>query len=123
MYRRDRLKIDASKTHNPADWSNFKKLRNEVNNAIKHAKSWSYYYWQNFLERVMEIPGKTWQIAEGFLWMLFCPYAVLQRFATLDWWNVWDHLDFKTQHCVGVASDSPQPCLKKKTPLNSVERR
>ena len=38
MYRRDRLKIKASQTGDPNDWNNFKKLRNEVNNAIENAK-------------------------------------------------------------------------------------
>ena len=35
MYRRDRLKIKALWIGDPSDWSNFKKLRNEVNNSIK----------------------------------------------------------------------------------------
>ena len=39
MYRRDRLKIKALRTGYPSDWSNFKKLRNEVNNYIKNIKS------------------------------------------------------------------------------------
>ena len=43
MYRRDRLKIKALRTGDPNDWSNFKKLRNEVNNSIKNVKK-SYYY-------------------------------------------------------------------------------
>ena len=38
MYRRDRLKIKALRTGNASDWSNFKKLRNEVNNSIKKVK-------------------------------------------------------------------------------------
>jgi len=38
MYRRDRLKMKALRTGDPRDWSNFKKLRNEVNNSIKNAK-------------------------------------------------------------------------------------
>ena len=43
MYRRDRLKIKALRTGDPSDWNNFKRLRNEVNNAIKNVKK-SYYY-------------------------------------------------------------------------------
>ena len=34
MYRRDLLKIKALRTGDPKDWSNFKKLRNEVDNSI-----------------------------------------------------------------------------------------
>lgn len=34
-YRRDRLKIKPLRIGDPSDWSNFKKLRYEVNNAIK----------------------------------------------------------------------------------------
>ena len=37
MYRRDRLKIIASITKNPEEWSNFKMSRNQVNDAIKNA--------------------------------------------------------------------------------------
>ena len=43
MCRRDCLKIKALRTGDPSDWNNFKKLRNEVNNAIKNVKK-SYYY-------------------------------------------------------------------------------
>ena len=43
MYPRDRLKIKALRTGDPSDWNNFKKLCNEVNNAIKNVKK-SYYY-------------------------------------------------------------------------------
>ena len=38
IYRRDRLKIKALRTGDPSDRNNFKKLRNEVNNAIKNVK-------------------------------------------------------------------------------------
>jgi len=38
IYRRDRLKIKTLRTGDPSDWSNFKKLRNEVNIAIKNEK-------------------------------------------------------------------------------------
>ena len=43
LYRRDRLKIKALRTGDPSDWINFKKLRNEVYNAIKTVKK-SYCY-------------------------------------------------------------------------------
>ena len=43
MFRRDCLKIKALRTGDPSDWNNFKKLRNEVNNAIKNVKK-SYCY-------------------------------------------------------------------------------
>ena len=43
MYWRDRLKIKALRTGDVSDCSNFKKLRNEVNNSIKKVKK-SYYY-------------------------------------------------------------------------------
>ena len=42
MYQRDRLKKKASITKNPEDWNNCKKMRNQVNNAIKNAIR-SYY--------------------------------------------------------------------------------
>ena len=38
MYWRDHLKIKALRTGDPSDWSNFKKLHNEVNNTIKNVK-------------------------------------------------------------------------------------
>ena len=38
MYRRDRLTIIASRTKNPEDWTNFKKMRNQVNNGLKMQK-------------------------------------------------------------------------------------
>ena len=43
MYRRDRIKITALQTGDISVWRNFKKLRNEVNNAIKNVKK-SYCY-------------------------------------------------------------------------------
>jgi len=43
MYRIDRLKIKALRTGNPSDWTNFKNLRNEVNNAIKNVKKSNCY--------------------------------------------------------------------------------
>ena len=58
MYRRDRLKIKALRTGDVSDWSNFKKLRNEVNNAIKKVKE-SYYY--NTLETYNGNSCETWE--------------------------------------------------------------
>ena len=42
MYRGDRLKIKALRTGDVSDWSNFKKISNEVNNSIEKVKK-SYY--------------------------------------------------------------------------------
>ena len=58
MYRRDRLKIKALRTGDPSDRSNFKKLRNEVNNSIKNAKK-SYYY--KTFETYNGNSCKTWE--------------------------------------------------------------
>ena len=55
MYQRDRLKIKALRTGNPSDWSNFKKLHNEVNNSNNNVKR-SYYY--KTLKLTMEIPAR-----------------------------------------------------------------
>ena len=59
MYRRDRLKIIASRTKNPEDWSNFKTMRNQVNNSIKNAKT-SYY--NNTFKTCDGNLRKTWQV-------------------------------------------------------------
>jgi len=58
MYRRNRLKIKALRTGDPSDWSNFKKLRGEVNNSIKNVKK-SYYY--KTFETYNENSRKTWE--------------------------------------------------------------
>ena len=58
MYRRDRLKIKALRTGDSSDWSNFKKLRNEVNNSIKSVKR-SYYY--KTFETYNGNSRKTWE--------------------------------------------------------------
>ena len=58
MYRRDRLKIKALRTGDPSDGSNFKKLCNEVNNAIKNVKK-SYYY--KTFETYNGNSRKTWE--------------------------------------------------------------
>ena len=58
MYRRDRPKIKALRTGNASDWSNFKKLRNEVNNSIKKVKK-SYYY--KTFETYNGNSRKTWE--------------------------------------------------------------
>lgn len=42
MHLRDRLKIKAIRSGDAIDWNNFKRSRNNVNNAIKIAKK-SYY--------------------------------------------------------------------------------
>ena len=59
MYRGDRLKKIASITKNPEDWNNYKKMRNQVNNAIKNAKR-SYYY--NTFKTYDCNSRKTWQV-------------------------------------------------------------
>ena len=58
MYRRDRLKIKALRTGNPSNWSNFKTLHNEVNNAVKNVKK-SYYY--KTFETYNGNSRKTWK--------------------------------------------------------------
>ena len=58
MYRRDRLKIKALQTGNASEWSNFKKLRNEVNNSIKKVKK-SYHY--KTFETYNGNSRKTWE--------------------------------------------------------------
>ena len=58
MYWRDHLKIKALRTGDPSDWSNFKKLRNEVNNTIKNVKK-SYYY--NTFDTYNGNSRKTWE--------------------------------------------------------------
>ena len=59
MYRRDRLKIIGSRTKNPEDWSHFKKMRVQVNNATKNAKT-SYY--NNTFRTCDGNSHKTWQV-------------------------------------------------------------
>ena len=58
MYRRDRLKIKALRTGDPSDWSNFKKLRNEVNKSTKNVKK--FYYYKAF-ETYNGNSRKTWE--------------------------------------------------------------
>ena len=58
MYRRGSLKIKALRTGDSSDWSNFKKLRNEVNNSIKNVKR-SYYY--KIFETYNGNSRKTWE--------------------------------------------------------------
>ena len=57
MYREDRLKIKALQTGDLTDGSNFKKLRNKVNNSIKKVKK-SYY---NTFESYNGNSRKTWE--------------------------------------------------------------
>ena len=59
MHLRDRLKIKAIRSGDAIDWNNFKRARNNVNNAIKNAKK-SYY-----LKSFTACDGnsrKTWEI-------------------------------------------------------------
>ena len=59
MHFRDRLKIKAIRSGDPNDWNDFKRARNNANNAIKNAKK-SYY-----LKSFTACDGnsrKTWEI-------------------------------------------------------------
>ena len=58
MYRRNRFKMKALRTGDPSDWNNFKKLRNEVNTAIKNVKK--AYYYKTF-EAYNGNSRKTWE--------------------------------------------------------------
>jgi hypothetical protein len=59
MHERDSLKIRASRSNDPNDWSIFKKCRNSVNNEIKQAKE--NYYINAFSENEGN-SRKTWGI-------------------------------------------------------------
>ena len=59
MHERDILKIRASRSNDPNDWSIFKKCRNSVNNEIKQAKE--NYYINAFSENEGN-SRKTWGI-------------------------------------------------------------
>ena len=59
VYRRDRLKIIALRTKNPEDWSDFKKMRNHIKNAIKNAKT---CYYNNTFKTCDGNSRKTWQV-------------------------------------------------------------
>ena len=59
MHLRDRLKIKAIRLGDAIDWNNFKRTRNNVNNAIKNAKK-SYYL--NSFTACDGNSRKTWEI-------------------------------------------------------------
>ena len=59
MHLRDRLKIKAIRSGDAIDWNNFKRARNNVNNAIKNAKK-SYYL--NSFTACDGNSRKTWEI-------------------------------------------------------------
>ena len=62
LHRRDRLKIKALRTGDSSDWNNFKKLRNEVYNAIKNVKK-SYCY--KTFETYNGNSRETWETING----------------------------------------------------------
>ena len=58
MHDRDILKIKASKSNDPSDWTLFKKQRHLVNSDIRLAKQ--AYYQNSFKEHIGD-SRKTWQ--------------------------------------------------------------
>ena len=59
MHERDILKIKASRSNDPSDWTIFKKCRNSVNNEIKQAKE---IYYKNAFHENEGNSRKTWSI-------------------------------------------------------------
>ena len=59
MHERDILKIKASRSNDPSDWTIFKKCRNSVNNEIKQAKE---IYYKNVFHENEGNSRKTWSI-------------------------------------------------------------
>ena len=59
MRLRDRLRITAIRSGDAIDGNNFKRARNNVNNAIKNAKK--SYYWKSFTACDGN-SRKTWEI-------------------------------------------------------------
>ena len=59
MQLRDRLKIKAIRSGDAIDWNNFKRARNNVNNAIKTARK--SYYLKSFTA-CDDNSSKTWEI-------------------------------------------------------------
>ena len=58
MYERDKLKKKATITNDPWDWTNIKKIRNQVNNKIKNAKE---MYYKSAFKHSSGSSRKTWQ--------------------------------------------------------------
>ena len=61
MHERDIMKLKAIRSKNPPDWSEFKRLRNKVNNNIKIAKGILSQFTNNHLlntKMTLEEPGK-----------------------------------------------------------------
>ena len=62
--KRNDLQKKAADTNNPNDWSEYKKVRNKVNNRLKHEKK----DWQrNKLESVENDASKSWKNIKGWL--------------------------------------------------------
>ena len=59
MHERNILKIQATRSNDPNDWAIFKRIRNSVNNEIKHAKKLHY---TNTLHENRNNSKKTWNI-------------------------------------------------------------
>ena len=58
MHERDIMKLKATRSKNPQDWGEFKRLYNKVNSNIQIAKE--SYYKQSFTEHI-EDSRRTWQ--------------------------------------------------------------
>ena len=59
MHERNILKIQATRSNDPNDWAIFKRIRNSVNNEIKHAKKLHY---TNTRHENRNNSKKTWNI-------------------------------------------------------------
>ena len=66
--KRDRLKSIAIKSKHPADWRNFKKVRNKVNNLKKHAKERFYNNLElNLTESFTNNKRDFWRLTRYFI--------------------------------------------------------
>ena len=66
--KRDRLKSIAIKSKRPADWRNFKKVRNKVNNLKKHAKERFYNNLElNLTESFTNNKRDFWRLTRYFI--------------------------------------------------------
>ena len=64
MHARDKAKKIASRSGSSVDWAAYRRKRNEVNLAVKHAKT---NFYQNSISNNINNPKKTWSILNDIM--------------------------------------------------------
>jgi len=114
MLNRDYLKRKAVKTGSQNDWLSFKKARNSVNYAIKHAK---LNYYRNKLNADLGNPKITWKTLNDLMGKksAITEISEIQGSSSETLTNVKDIAGHLNKHFTQIGSD-----LAEKIPVSSL---